>query len=118
MIKCLKNSKDIESRLISRFNSGLSFGIDPPEFETARAILEKKIENLDNPSLVIQDDVVDFMANHYCKDIRSLEGALKRLFFCSIMNHTNTIDMSFALESFKDDKVVKNPKSTLTKELF
>ena len=108
----------IESRLISRFNSGLSFGIDPPEFETARAILEKKIENLDNPSLVIQDDVVDFMANHYCKDIRSLEGALKRLFFCSIMNHTNTIDMSFALESFKDDKVVKNPKSTLTKELI
>ena len=76
----------IESRLISRFNSGLSFGIDPPEFETARAILEKKIENLDNPSLIIQDDVVDFMANHYCKDIRSLEGALKRLFFCSIMN--------------------------------
>ena len=108
----------IESRLISRFNSGLSFGIDPPEFETARAILEKKIENLDNPSLVIQDDVVDFMANHYCKDIRSLEGALKRLFFCSIMNHTNTIDMSFALESFKDDKVVKNPKSALTKELI
>ena len=78
--------------------------------------LEKKIENLDNPSLIIQDDVVDFMANHYCKDIRSLEGALKRLFFCSIMNHTNNIDMAFALESFKDDKIVQNPKSSLTKE--
>ena len=76
----------IESRLISRFNSGLSFGIDPPEFETARAILEKKIENLDNPSLIIQDDVVDFMANHYCKDIRSLEGALKSLLFCIMSN--------------------------------
>lgn len=106
----------IESRLISRFNSGLSFGIDPPEFETARAILEKKIDNLDNPSLIIQDDVIDFMANHYCKDIRSLEGALKRLFFCSIMNHSNNIDMAFALESFKDDKVVHSPVSTLTKE--
>lgn len=34
----------IEERLISRFKSGLSFGIDPPEFETAKAILEKKIE--------------------------------------------------------------------------
>ena len=56
------------------------------------------------------------MANHYCKDIRSLEGALKRLFFCSIMNHTNNIDMAFALESFKDDKIVQNPKSSLTKE--
>lgn len=108
----------IESRLISRFNSGLSFGIDPPEFETARAILKKKIDNLDNPSLIIQEEVVDFMANHYCKDIRSLEGALKRLFFCSIMNHTNTIDMSFALESFKDSNVVKNPKTTLTKDFI
>ncbi|WP_455684609.1 chromosomal replication initiator protein DnaA [Thomasclavelia sp.] len=114
--KMPEDLQGIESRLISRFNSGLSFGIDPPEFETARAILEKKIDNLDNPSLVIRDDVVDFMANHYCKDIRSLEGALKRLFFCSIMNHTNTIDMAFALESFKDDKIVKNPKSALTKE--
>ena len=27
----------IEERLISRFKSGLSFGIDPPEFETAKA---------------------------------------------------------------------------------
>ena len=116
--KMPEDLQGIESRLISRFNSGLSFGIDPPEFETARAILEKKIENLDNPSLVIRDDVVDFMANYYCKDIRSLEGALKRLFFCSIMNHTNTIDMAFALESFKDDKIVKNPKSALTKELI
>lgn len=116
--KMPEDLQGIESRLISRFNSGLSFGIDPPEFETARAILEKKIDNLDNPSLLIQDDVVDFMANHYCKDIRSLEGALKRLFFCSIMNHTNTIDMAFALESFKDDKIVKNPKSALTKELI
>ena len=113
--KMPEDLQGIESRLISRFNSGLSFGIDPPEFETARAILEKKIENLDNPSLIIRDDVVDFMANYYCKDIRSLEGALKRLFFCSIMNHTNTIDMAFALESFKDDKIVKNPKSVLTK---
>ena len=116
--KMPEDLQGIESRLISRFNSGLSFGIDPPEFETARAILEKKIENLDNPSLIIRDDVVDFMANYYCKDIRSLEGALKRLFFCSIMNHTNTIDMAFALESFKDDKIVKNPKSVLTKELI
>ena len=30
----------IEERLISRFKSGLSFGIDPPEFETAKAILD------------------------------------------------------------------------------
>ncbi len=106
----------IEDRLISRFQSGLSFGIDPPEFETARAILEKKIENLDNPQLIINEDVIDFLATNYCHDIRSLEGSLKRLFFCSIMNSVNNIDMHFVLDAFKDDKVIKNPSSILTKE--
>lgn len=106
----------IETRLISRFNSGLSFGIDPPEFETAKAILEKKIETLDNSQLIIQEDVIDFIASNYCNDIRNLEGCLKRLFFCSIMNHQNIIDMNFALDSFKDDNVVKNPKQKLSKE--
>lgn len=116
--KMPEDLQGIESRLISRFNSGLSFGIDPPEFETARAILEKKIENLDNPSLIIHEDVIDFMASHYCRDIRSLEGALKRLFFCSIMNCTNNIDMAFALDAFKDDKKVTTPKAALTKEII
>ena len=99
----------IEERLISRFKSGLSFGIDPPEFETAKAILEKKIENLGNTDLVITDDVLDFMVMNYCNDIRSLEGQLKRLFFCSIMESTNYIDMNFASEVFKNYK-----KSTRT----
>ncbi|MFV0393315.1 MAG: chromosomal replication initiator protein DnaA [Coprobacillaceae bacterium] len=108
----------IEDRLISRFNSGLSFGIDPPEFETARAILEKKIESLDNSQLIIQEDVVDFLASNYCNDVRSLEGSLKRLFFCSIMNQTNVIDMHFVLEAFKDDNAIKNPHHKLTKDII
>lgn len=106
----------IESRLISRFQSGLSFGIDPPEFETARAILERKIDNLDNPQLIIQDEVIDFMASNYCNDIRSLEGQLKRLFFCAITEKNNVVDMNFALEIFKDDTVVKNPTGQVTSE--
>lgn len=106
----------IEDRLISRFKSGLSFGIDPPEFETAKAILEKKIENLGNSSLIITDDVLDFIVMNYCNDIRSLEGQLKRLFFCSIMENTNYIDMDFVSEMFKDQKVPPKAKEPLTKE--
>jgi chromosomal replication initiator protein len=108
----------IEDRLISRFNSGLSFGIDPPEFETARAILEKKIELLDNPQLIIKEDVIDFLASNYCHDVRNLEGSLKRLFFCSIMNQENHIDMPFVLEAFKDDTIIKNPHHKLTKDIL
>ena len=108
----------IEERLISRFKSGLSFGIDPPEFETAKAILEKKIENLGNTDLIITDDVLDFMVMNYCNDIRSLEGQLKRLFFCSIMEQTNYIDMNFASEVFKDQKTIKKAQEPLTKEFI
>lgn len=108
----------IEERLISRFKSGLSFGIDPPEFETAKAILEKKIENLGNTDLVITDNVLDFMVMNYCNDIRSLEGQLKRLFFCSIMESTNYIDMNFASEVFKDQKTIKKAQEPLTKEFI
>ena len=117
VIKCLMNFKEIEERLISRFKSGLSFGIDPPEFETAKAILEKKIENLGNTDLVITDDVLDFMVMNYCNDIRSLEGQLKRLFFCSIMESTNYIDMNFASEVFKDQKTIKKAQRTTNKRI-
>lgn len=106
----------IEDRLISRFKSGLSFGIDPPEFETAKAILEKKIENLGNSSLIISDDVLDFIVMNYCNDIRSLEGQLKRLFFCSIMENTNYIDMDFVSRMFKDQKIPSKVKEPLTKD--
>ncbi|MDD3027263.1 MAG: chromosomal replication initiator protein DnaA [Erysipelotrichaceae bacterium] len=95
----------IEDRLISRFKSGLSYGIEPPNFDTARAILKKKIDNLENSQIQISDDVVDFMVTNYGRDIRNLEGALKRLFFVSIIYHADKINMDLALEAFKDDKV-------------
>ena len=114
--KMPEDLQGIEDRLISRFKSGLSFGIDPPEFETAKAILEKKIENLDNSSLKINEDVIDFMVMNYCNDIRSLEGQLKRLIFCSIMNNTDYVDTDFASEIFKDQKMTKKPKEELTSE--
>jgi len=34
----------LQSRLISRFVSGLTISISKPEFETSKAILKKKIE--------------------------------------------------------------------------
>ena len=37
--------KGLEDRLISRFSSGLSVGVDSPEFETAVAILKSKMEH-------------------------------------------------------------------------
>lgn len=94
--------KGLEERLISRFSSGLSVGVDSPEFETAVAILRLKIKNQVGNSIQIDDDVIDYLATHFSKDVRSLEGCINRLLFMSINAATNDhIDLSSTIEIFK-----------------
>lgn len=100
--------KGIENRLISRFNSGLSVGIDSPEFETSLAILEKKIEER-NENLLIERSVLEFIATTYSKDVRELEGNLNKLIFKAILYNPKVIDLDFAVLAFKDDPNSKVP---------
>ncbi|MDR1355476.1 MAG: chromosomal replication initiator protein DnaA [Propionibacteriaceae bacterium] len=71
-----KALETLESRLRSRFQSGLITDIQPPDIETRIAILRKKqaIEHLSVP-----DDVLEFIANRIHTNIRELEGALIRV---------------------------------------
>ncbi len=111
--------KGLEERLISRFYSGLSVGLDSPEFEVAKAILDKKLEQqMINPDN-IDEDVLSYLATHFSKDVRKLEGALNRLIFYSINfadndritmevatkafhNHTNRERDTLSVDSIKD----------------
>lgn len=106
----------LEQRLVSRFNSGLSVGIDSPEFETAYAILKKKLEmrNFDMDS--IDDDVLSFMATNYSGNVRDLEGAVNRLIFYAILENINRITMNVALEAFKDHSNSTSSTGKLTTE--
>lgn len=92
----------LEQRLVSRFNSGLSVGIDSPEFETALAILKKKLELRNFDMDTIDEDVLSFMASHFSGNVRDLEGAVNRLIFYSILENIKRITMNVALEAFKD----------------
>lgn len=96
----------LENRLVSRFSSGLSVSVDPPEFETALAILKKKMEiqNVDIENF--DEEVLVFMANKYSSDVRVLEGQLNRLIYFSIFENASRITMNLALEAFKDDSKV------------
>lgn len=71
-----KEINGIEDRLISRFGSGLSVGIEPPELETRVAILKRKAEarRVDLP-----ENVAFFVAERIQSNVRDLEGALNRL---------------------------------------
>lgn len=76
--------KGLEDRLISRFSSGLSVGIDSPEFETSLAILKMKMSNSSFEARSIDEEALAFIASNFNRDVRQLEGALNRVLFYAI----------------------------------
>jgi chromosomal replication initiator protein len=82
----------MEERLISRFTSGLVADIQPPELETRVAILRKKAET---EGLVLDDNVMIYVAQVVRSNVRELEGTLIRLAAkASLMGRP--IDIDFA----------------------
>jgi len=67
----------LEERLRTRFGSGLIVDVRRPDFETRVAILKKKA---DAEYIDIPYDCVEYIAAHFDKSIRELEGALTRIF--------------------------------------
>tara|TARA_Y100000588_G_scaffold43028_1_gene40942 strand:- start:54 stop:1418 length:1365 start_codon:yes stop_codon:yes gene_type:complete len=68
--------KNLEHRLVSRFEWGLVTDMQPPDFETRLAILRNKAITL---GVEVPNEVVDFLAKRIRTNIRRLEGALIRV---------------------------------------
>ncbi len=80
----------LEQRLVSRFEWGLVTELEPPDFETRVAILRNK-QALGNSQ--VDDDIVQFIAEHVHSNIRRLEGALVRaVSYASLTGRDLTID--------------------------
>jgi chromosomal replication initiator protein len=65
--------QNLEHRLLSRFNWGMSADICAPDLETRTAILRRKSVAM---GFEIPADVVSYIASHITSNIRQLEGAL------------------------------------------
>ena len=76
--------KGLEERLISRFSSGLSVGIDSPEFETSLAILQMKIKQNSYDINDVEQEGLSYIASNFSGNIRDLEGAWNRVLFYAI----------------------------------
>ena len=82
--------KGVESRLISRFELGLTTDIQKPSLELRLAILKKKQEN---QKIKLNDDILYFIANKIYSNIRKLEGAIIKLItYSSITQEEMTIN--------------------------
>jgi chromosomal replication initiator protein len=67
---------NLEHRLVSRFEWGLTAELQPPDVETRMAILRKKAHTL---QIKLRDEIFDFLANRIRTNVRRLEGALMRV---------------------------------------
>ena len=93
-----KELSTLEDRLRSRFEWGLITDIQPPDLETRIAILRKKAQ-LDN--LIVDDSVLNFIANEIVSNIRELEGALIRVVAYAGL-HGEPITVDLATRALKD----------------
>src|SRR5258705_1224051 len=67
---------NLEQRLVSRFECGLTAELQPPDIETRMAILRKKAEAF---HIELAQDVLNFIAQRVRTNVRRLEGALMRV---------------------------------------
>ena len=99
----------VQERLISRFGSGLTVPIDPPELETRMAILKIKAQQ---KGVDLPEDVCFFVAKQIRSNVRELEGALHRIIASA--NFTGRkINTDLAREALRDLLVFQERQITI-----
>ncbi len=93
-----KEIKTLEDRLRGRFEMGLIADIQPPDYETRIAILNKKA---DTDHLEVPREVLAYIAKNIASNIRELEGALTRIVAFATLTNEH-ISLSLAENSLKD----------------
>ena len=99
-----KGLVDIDERLTSRFDAGLTVAIEPPELEMRVAILMRKSEL---ESAVMPEDVAFFVAKNVRANVRELEGALRKILAYSRFSQKD-INIQLAREALKDLLSIQN----------
>jgi chromosomal replication initiator protein len=99
-----KEMSGIDERLISRFDSGLTVAIEPPELEMRVAILMKKAAQEGIP---MSEDVAFFVAKHLRSNVRELEGALRKI-LAFVRFHGRDVTIDVARAALKDLLSIQN----------
>lgn len=99
-----KGLTDIHERLVSRFDSGLTVAIEPPELEMRVAILINKAAA---ESAEMPEEVAFFVAKNVRSNVRELEGALRKILAYSRFNQKE-ISIQLAREALRDLLSIQN----------
>src|SRR6202043_955695 len=102
---------NLEKRLVSRFEWGLTAELQPPAIETRLAILRKKARGM---KIKLPDETFEFLANRIRSNVRRLEGALMRVAsFASLSGKALTKEM---IEHLLKDILQEEARNSITIE--
>jgi chromosomal replication initiator protein len=93
-----KELREMDQRLVSRFDSGLTVAIEPPELEMRVAILLRKA---DAELMNLPEEVAFFVAKNVRSNVRELEGALRKILAYARFSGQD-VSISLAKEALKD----------------
>ncbi len=104
-----KDLKGLDERLISRFQWGLSADIQPPDFETRIAILQRKADDF---GLTLQTEIYEYIASHITSNIRELEGCLIKLLANASLS-SREIDFNLVKSTVKEIATTRQVNVTI-----
>ena len=109
--KAPSNLTELNSRLISRFQDGIMFDVQPPDFETRKAIFLSKLEN---ESFNLSDEIIDYVCENVTTNIRQLNGA-----FNTISSYVTLANGELTLDDIRKivDPLVSGNKKYLTPDI-
>lgn len=90
--------KNIADRLKNRFSNGLCIDLQPPNYETRKAILLKKLERINKN---IPDDIIDYIAKNVETNVRDLESALTKIIGYSDLINSN-LNLNIVQQQLRD----------------
>jgi len=93
-----KHLTGFEDRMRSRFEWGLITDVQAPDLETRIAILRKKAQS---ERLLVDNDILEYMASKVSSNIRELEGTLIRVTAFANLNR-QPVDMALVQTVLKD----------------
>lgn len=105
-----KELAGIDDRLISRFDSGLTVAIEPPELEMRVAILLRKAQA---EGFTMPEEVAFFIAKHLRSNVRELEGALHKVLAYLRFHGRDDLTLEICREALKDVLSVSSGQITV-----
>lgn len=110
----IREMKNLEERIRTRLEWGLSADITPPDTELRMAIIRKKAEEV---NLTLPEDIVEFMAKKLKDNVRLIEGGVKKLSAIRfIMGKEITMDI--AKNEISDLVPTDEPKSAKVEKII